>query len=158
MIKRRDCQAERSEASGDRSLRCAQGDKLWPLLLGGIAGAAWMLVWWHDPAWANDCAQYLKNPKAFTGNLRGLIEDCMRTGYAGAVTTIILGGIGGGLIAGGVGKVLTGRDAGFTLPGKDPGNPDDSKPDGPPADPNAPPEGPPDPRGRDSVPEQCRKL
>jgi len=93
------------------------------LLLAGTTGAIWLLVWWHVPLWANDCSLYLQNPQNFTGNMRGLIEDCMRTGYAQAVTTIILGGIGGAVIVKGVGPILKGRDAGFTLPPDDPNQP-----------------------------------
>jgi DNA-directed RNA polymerase subunit RPC12/RpoP len=100
-------------------------EPVWRILLAGTAGAIWLLVIWHLPVWANDCALYIQNPKNFTGNMRGLIEDCMRTGYAQAVTTIILGGIGGGLISTQVGKALSGRDKGFTLPpeGPAPGDP-----------------------------------
>ena len=91
-------------------------EPVWRLLLGGLVGAIWALVFWHAPAWANDCAQYVQDPSNFTGNMQGLIEDCMRTGYVQAIATLIIGGIGGGVMARGVTNVLRGQDQGFTLP------------------------------------------
>jgi len=121
----------------------------WRILLTGVTTAIWILVVWQVPLWANDCSLYLQNPQNFTGNMRGLIEDCMRTGYAQAVTTIILGGVGGAVIVKGVGPILKGRDDTFTLPPDSPGGEKKS---------GETPEGPPPISNRENAPEQCRVL
>src|SRR5688500_2573635 len=79
-----------------------------PLVLGGIAGAAWMLLFFGDIAHADDCLRYVKEVKNFVAIPKDLLEDCMRTGSVQAIITAILGASGGGMIAIAVNKGLKG--------------------------------------------------
>src|SRR5688572_15377039 len=87
--------------------QAASGEMI-PLVLGGIAGAAWMLVFFGDIAHADDCLRYVKEVKNFVAIPKDLLEDCMRTGSVQAIITAILGASGGGMIAIAVNKGLKG--------------------------------------------------
>ena len=70
-----------------------------PLILGGIAGASWCLLFFGDVALADDCLQYVRKVQNFVNIPKGLLEDCMRTGAVQAIITGAAGSIGGGAIA-----------------------------------------------------------
>ena len=110
-------------------------DRTWRLLLVGGGVAIWFLIALIDVAFANDCAEYVKKVGNLVGIPKGLMEDCMRTGYVQAITTAIISSIAGTAIAGGATKALT--DA---MKGWEPGIPGPPPPDykegqeGPPKD------------------------
>lgn len=70
-----------------------------PFLLGGAAGAVWMLLFVGDVAHADDCLRYVRKVQNFIQIPKDLLEDCMRTGIVQAILTGALGTAGGGLIA-----------------------------------------------------------
>ena len=123
----------------------------WRIVLTGVVTAIWLVVFWTATAHANDCAQYVQNPRNFVGNLQGLVEDCMRTGYVQAITTLLAGGIGGGGIAVAVSKVL--KEA-----NKDPKEEKDPKEGEEGEGSGNLPEQPPEKKEREKVPDTCKDL
>ena len=95
-------------------------EPVWRILISGVVAGIWLLVAWSVTAYANDCAQYVRNPANFIGNMQGLVEDCMRTGYVQAAATLVAGGIGGGAIAMAVGNMLKNATESWKEPVKDP--------------------------------------
>lgn len=73
-----------------------------PFLLGGAAGAVWMLLFVGDVAQADDCLRYVRKVQNFVQIPKDLLEDCMRTGIVQAIVTGMIGTAGGGIIAGAV--------------------------------------------------------
>jgi hypothetical protein len=78
-----------------------------PVLLGGIAGAAWALLFLADVAVADDCLRYVQKVKNFVAIPKDLLEDCMRTGSVQAVVTGVLGSMGGSAIAIAISRALS---------------------------------------------------
>jgi uncharacterized membrane protein len=76
------------------------------LLLLSLLLAPWFVVTLVAFASADDCARYVQKPTNLLTIPRGLIEDCMRTGYAQAIATAITASIAGGLISHAVGQAL----------------------------------------------------
>lgn len=129
--------------------------ELIPLVLGGMAGAAWLLVFTTDAAFADDCLQYVKNVKNFVAIPKGLLEDCMRTGSVQAIITAAIGGVGGGVIATAVNKGLK-EAAGKAGPG--PHVKPDAEPKTEATEKGDLPEAPPGQASRENTPEACRTL
>jgi len=80
----------------------------WRLLLIAALVALWFLLVVTGMAEANDCVNYVKNPRNFLDVPQGLVEDCMRTGWVQALATGAIAAVGGGAIAVSVGQALTG--------------------------------------------------
>src|SRR5262249_6344560 len=66
-----------------------------------VAGATWVMlavVGFVMPAHADDCARYIQSAGSNLAYIpQAVFEDCMRTGYAQAIITGVVGVVGGGL-------------------------------------------------------------
>ena len=91
--------------------------------LAGFGSATAAFLAWCDPAFANDCAQYVKDVRNFVDVPANLVEDCMRTGYVQAIATGVIGMIGGGVIARGVTKAIADTKDAWREPLPPPGPP-----------------------------------
>jgi hypothetical protein len=81
-------------------------EDLIPLLLGGFAGAVWMLVIDANVAHADNCLSYVEKVSNFVAIPKDLLEDCFRTASVQAIITAIMGGMGGAAIAAAITKAL----------------------------------------------------
>jgi hypothetical protein len=77
--------------------------------------AVWFALVLARMAQANDCIDYVKNVKNFVGVPKGLIEDCMRTGWVQAAATGVVALAGGSAIALGISKALKGAQNGGSV-------------------------------------------
>ena len=81
-------------------------EDLIPLLLGGFAGAVWMLVIDANVAHADNCLSYVEKVSNFVAIPKDLLEDCFRTASVQAIITATMGGMGGAAIAAAITKAL----------------------------------------------------
>ncbi len=78
----------------------------WQLPLTVAAVAVWFVLVYTGTAHANDCVNYIKDISNFATVPKGLIEDCMRTGYVQALTTAAAGLAGGAAIVAAIQKAI----------------------------------------------------
>ena len=100
-----------------RRIPLPEGRDLVPVLVGGIVGALWMLVFSADAAYGDDCLQYVRRVSNFVNIPKGLLEDCMRTASVQAAVTGAIASVGGGVMATAIAKALAEAAAASPEPG-----------------------------------------
>ena len=80
----------------------------WSLFLLSLWLASWVVVSVAVPASAGNCFDSASSPANWVNAPKYVLEDCMRTGYAQAILTGIIGFLVGSAIAGAVARTLAG--------------------------------------------------